>query len=212
LKAFEVKTALENLLDENAQGRYNVIGVRNRKNDAYDILKCPQVTVYYKSGQFPKNSSGVNGPYNHDIMFQIDILVGAVSETDISVLQNPDSTPEQIAIALSNSSNAQADADQKTDDLLGLIFDIIMQPQHRTLGTSENADRWIENIQKYPPQEIGEIVIIAATMSLSANATEFTTEEIGVPGNAIHHHIGLTADVSGEAPDGQGVEVFAPKP
>jgi hypothetical protein len=212
MKAFLVKRSLINLLAAASQGRYNVIGVTSRKTDAEDIREIPQVTVTYRQGRFDESSSSVNGPYQHEATIRIAILAGAVASMDLAAINAPGATPEQIAAALAASSNATYDADAKAEATIDIIFDTIMQPMNRDLGTDENAGRWIPDIQKDDPRVRGEIVIVPVVITLTYQVTEITTQEVGTPGNSLHHNIGLSADVSGEVPEGQGVQVFVPRP
>lgn len=182
LKAFELKDAIIRLLEENAGGRYTVNNPQNRKSDAHNIFNRPTVTVYYAEGNFDKSKSSVNSPYHHDPVFNIHILAGGKSKVNLDVLQNPAATDSQLAEALSNATNASMEVDAKIDDLLSVLYDIIMSPQNRNLGTDGNTNRWIDKISKGTPEPIGAIVTETATITLQAQCSETVTGEIGTPG------------------------------
>jgi len=185
MKAFELKKSIEELLDQHANGRYNVVSPQNRKSDAEDIFKCPTVTVYYAEGSFDKSKSSVNSPYHHDTSFNIHVLAGAKVKINLAVLNNPAATPEQLAEALASAGNASMEVDAKIDDLLSALYDIIMRPQNRSLGTDYNANRWVGKISKRNPEPIGAIVTGVATITLSAQCSEEVSGEEGIPGNTI---------------------------
>jgi hypothetical protein len=145
-------------------------------------LQTPQVTVYYASGDFGKKSS-VNNPYDHNCTYRIDVLVGSTAKVDLSVLQNPASTPAQMAAALGDSHAASVLSDEKTEAVLSALFDIIMSPVNRNLGTDYNTNRWIDGFEKKNPQSLGAIVIQSASITLSARCVEEVSGETGVSGN-----------------------------
>ena len=185
MKAFELKKSIEELLDQHANGRYNVVSPQNRKSDAESIFQKPQVTVYYAEGSFDKSKSSVNSPYHHDTSFNIHILAGAKVKINLAVLNNPAATPEQLAEALNSAGNASMEVDAKIDTLLSALYDIIMRPQNRNLGTDYNTNRWVSKISKRNPEPIGAIVTCVATITLSAQCVEEVTGEEGIPGNTI---------------------------
>jgi hypothetical protein len=210
LAAFTVKNSLVNLLAAAANGRYEVSGAKNRKADALDIRNTPQVTVSYKSGQFPRSSSSINGPYQHEASISIDILVAAEAEADLAAIKNPDAETADIAAALAAKQDAETLADQKADEAMSLLFDIIMRPQNNKLGMEYDVDRWIAELRKSDPSALGDLVVLAAGFTLTVQVPEYTTGEEGVPGTGITHNIGLTADVEGTHTDGEGVIVAKP--
>jgi len=185
MKAFELKKSIEELLDQHANGRYNVVTPQNRKSDAESIFQKPQVTVYYAEGNFDKSKSSVNSPYHHDPSFNIHILAGAKVKINLAVLNNPAAAPEQLAEALNSAGNASMEVDAKIDDLLSALYDIIMRPQNRNLGTDYNTNRWVSKISKRSPEPIGAIITGVATITLSAQCVEEVSGEEGTPGNTI---------------------------
>jgi hypothetical protein len=211
MKAFEIKEHLIELLASSACGRYNTLGTTNRKTDAEDVSITPQITVVYAQGNFDKSSSSVNGPYQHEVTLEIRVLCGATSRANLDILKNPAATPEEIAAALADKSNAVADADKLADETISLLFDIIMRPRNRDLGAGENADRWIESIKKFDAVDKGDIVLVPAILTLTFHATEYTTEEEGSPGEEILHGASVSTDPV-EIPEEQGVMIAAPKP
>ena len=180
MEAFLLKNSIADLLEKNAKGRYEVITPQRRKSDAENILAMPEVTVFFAEGSIDRKSSG-NSPYDHDVTFNIHIAVGAKARVNLAVLQNPAATPEQFAAALAESTSANLIVDEKLDELLSVLFDIIMRPEHRNLGVDYFTNRWVRNMKKQNPENIGSIVIGTASITMTARCYETVTGEVGVP-------------------------------
>jgi hypothetical protein len=210
MRAIDVKNSLVSLLDAHAAGRFVVTGLKDRRTDAKKIVGMPQVTVYYKSGQFPRNKSSINGPYQHEASLQIEILVGAKAEMDLTAIREG-GTPEEIMIALAGKIDAEKIADQKMDETFGVLFDIIMRPQNRTLGMADDPDRWITDFTKGDPAATGAIVVLAAVFTMSYRSREEVTEEVGTLGTAISSRIGISGDTAGSFTEGESAYVKASK-
>ena len=185
MEAFKLKDAIIKLLEENANGRYTVVSPQNRKSDAEDIFKCPTVTVYYAEVSFDKSKSSVNSPYHHDVTFNIHLSAAAKATVNLKVLKDENATPAQYAVALAEADSASMLLDAKVDNLLSVLFDIIMRPQHRNLGTDYVTNRWLSSMKKYNPNAMGAIVTCVATITLTAQCVEEVTGEEGIPGNTI---------------------------
>lgn len=196
-----IKDALDILLETAAAGRYAVLGTRNRSHDAEVVHSRSQVTTYYQSGDFPKSSGSIPGPFRHDMTFKIDLLVSGAARCDLSILNNPDASETEISAALAASTNATAEADAAIDTLVSLVWDIIMRPENRKLGLSYDPQRWITGFNKNDPSQKGALVLMSGSLTMAATAMESVTGEVGVPGASIETNIRLTADVTGETID-----------
>ena len=188
--AFKLKACIEDLLDQHSGDRFVVVGPY-RKADAENIFKKPTVLVFYSEGSFDKSKSSVNSPYHHDASFNIHLSVAAKATSNLAVLQNPEAKPEQYAIALAASNDAVALADAKTDELIAIVYDIIMRPEHRKLGFDDITSRWVPQINKYQPSSIGAIVTSGATITLKAQTAEKVTSAITTLGETIDTVIDL---------------------
>ena len=182
MEAFKLKASIETFLTQYADSKYIVLSPQNRKSDAQNIFDMPQVTVFYSEGSFDKSKSSINSPYHHDCNFNIWVAVAAKSTVNLSVLQNPNATTAQYAAALADAGNASQITDEKADKLLGFLFDIIMRPENRKLGTDYITNRWITRISKNQPASMGAIVTITASISLTASCVEEVGSEEGIPG------------------------------
>jgi hypothetical protein len=207
IAAFAVKAALLDLLEKSAAGRYQVAGVQKRKLDAEDVRTLPLVTVYYERGNFPEHKSSINGPYQHEAAFRVDIVTAAVAEMDLTPIISG-GPPEQIAAALAAKTDAEAIADAKAEETAGILFDIIMRPENRDFGLDYNPGRWITGYTKGNPQTSGAIVILAGYFTITCQVPEYTTQETGRPGTTVSHRLDLSPDTGGDAKE--GVTVDAP--
>jgi hypothetical protein len=181
MKAYELKLAIENLLEQHSKRQYVVVDAQRRKSDAENIFTMPQVTVLYAKGNFDKSKSSVDSPYHHDASFNVHILVAAKATVNLAVLQNPAATNEQLASAIAESGNVIREVDAKLDCLIDVLYDIIMRPEHRKLGCDYNPSRWVPEINKHNPEREGAIIMGAATLTLVAQCSEEVSGEIGVP-------------------------------
>jgi hypothetical protein len=208
-EAFAVKNSLITLLSESARGRFTVTGLSDRKTDSGALLETPRVTVEYESGRFPEHLSSVNGPYQHEASVNVVIQAAAMSEMDLTPLKNG-GTPEEVLAAFSGREDAYAKVDKIIDETAALVFDIIMRPMNRNLGMDYDAGRWISDFRKGQPSDLGDTVVRAGVFTLTCQVPEYTTEEAGVPGDALYHNIGLSPDTKGSFAEGEGVNVKAP--
>ena len=181
MEALRLKKSIEKLLDGHTNGRYLVNNPQRRKTDAESIFLMPQVTVFYAAGDFNKSKSSVNGPYHQDASFNIHVSAGTKTKVNLAVLRDLASTPEQLASAIAETDNAMMLLDEKIDDLLSLLFDIIMRPENRNLGADYITNRWVSRISKHDPEPMGAIITGAATITLTAQCSEEVTSEEGVP-------------------------------
>ena len=202
MKAFELKQSIEDLLEQNADGQFAVVSPR-RKSDAQNIFAMPQVTVYYSEGSFDKGKSSVNSPYHHDVTFRIYATVAAKATVNLAVLQNPASTSKEYAEALAAAGNASVLVDEKTDALLSVLYDIIMRPEHRNLGTDYITGRWVTQVKKFNPEPMGAVVTEAASITLTAQCEEEVTSAVGKPGECIE----TIVNPEGESRQGVRVDV-----
>jgi hypothetical protein len=196
-----IKNALDTLLESASAGRFSVLGVAKRSHDAENVLDLPKVTSYYANGEFPKSKGSVGGPFGHDVTIKIDLLATAAAHADLSVLNDPNAAPEELAAALAASTDAVAEADAALDALVAIIWDVIMRPENRNLGLAYNPQRWVTGFQKNDPTPKGALVLISGTLTMTATALEYPTSEVGVPGASIDTTTPITADVTGATLD-----------
>jgi hypothetical protein len=121
----------------------------------------------------------------HNITMAIDLTVSKAAEGDLSTITNPASTPAQVAAALAVFQEASALADDSLDELIEIVYQIIMDGRNVDLqlpsGTISN--RWIDQVRKDDPIPRGEYVILTGSMQLTCGASEAVPGDIGIPGD-----------------------------
>jgi hypothetical protein len=204
-----IKTALTNLLGAQAAGRYTVEGYQRQSHSAEEILNnLRHVSVYYVSGAFPENESALEqGPYDHEMTFRVELLLSADSKADLTALTNANATAAQYAAALAASLPASANADSIFDELVDIVWNILIDTPNRDLGLAQYTieRRWIRNVQKEHPLPRGEYMVLAGTMDYVCRAIE-KTGAVGVVitpagAHALDASIGETADITGQTQD-----------
>lgn len=201
-----IKAALSSLLAANAAGRFFVEGFQRQSHAAEEMVGTHRhVTVFYRSGQLPKGSSGwLAGPYKHAMTFQIELILSAPATVDLRVLQNPGATPQELMSALAAQQAAARNADAQWDELADFVWNILMDARNASLGltTLGIADRWVGNVQKENPAPMGEYVLLSGTMDYTCTAVERAAGAVGIPaGTAVDVTLTETADITGAATD-----------
>lgn len=173
------KLALLKLLGDAAGGRYRVIGYQKQSKSAHADHKLVQ--VYYSEGTFPKNAGRYHGEKAHDITLEIDLTVSAHADADIATLQSETATAVQRAAALAGVKFAAENADTELDELIDVIYQIVMDARNDGLGLDKGviASRWIDRIQKDTTIEHGGLVVKTASMKYTCRVSEDMPGDIG---------------------------------
>lgn len=205
-----IKDEIVALLGAAAAGRFRVIGYANDAVDATEIRGSNRsVQVYNASGDFSKKSGGLAGPVQHDVTVRIECMASAVAKVDLLALEDPTSTAGEIAAALAAMQNASALADDAIDELIDIVFQIVMDARNRDIGhSSPTANRWISDWRKSAPLPRGEHVTIAAQMDLTYRIDESVDGDPGVSPtahDAVDTSITVTNDETGTTQPGAGV-------
>jgi hypothetical protein len=207
-----IKTALTNLLGAQAAGRYTVEGFQRQSHSAEEILgNLRHVTVYYHTGNFPEDALE-QGPFDHEMTFHVGLLLSADSKADLSTLLNPNATSGQYAAALAASLPASANADSLFDELVDIVWNILIDTPNRDLGLPQFTieKRGIRRIAKEAIVFRGEYVVIGGTMDYVCRIIERAPGVAPTPagGHALDATINETADVTGatQDPAQQGVK------
>jgi hypothetical protein len=176
-----VKTAIQDLLDTQAAGRFRVIGKQVMSKSADEIKDNDRlVQVYYSDGSFPK-SGRLHGPKTHDIVIEIDMSASAGAAGDLSILDNPLATAIQKAAAIAAIREASEIADTKIDELIDAVYNILMDARYEGLLLDKGtiSSRWIDRIQKDTLLERGEFVVKTANMKYTCRVQEIVSGDIG---------------------------------
>lgn len=205
-----IKAEIVALLSAAAAGRYRVIGNHEDAVDASRLAGADRsVQVFNASGEFSKKSGGLAGPVQHDLTVRVELMASAKASADLSVLEDPDSTAGEIAAALASVQTASALADDEIDELIDIVFQVLMDARNRDVGHSTPvANRWISDWRKSAPMVRGEHVAIGAQMDLTYRIDEDVAGDPGVTpttGEAVDTSITVTNDETGTTQPGAGV-------
>lgn len=204
-----IKDAIIDILEKNSKNCFVVNGHQRQTSGATEHEGfTPLVTVYYASGEFPKNSSSLSGDVQHECTYRIELIVATSARADLSTLNDPNADNEAKANALETSQKAGAVADAKLDELADLVYQILMAPANKNLGLPKFprilSSRWIERIQKDEPGEQGELIVLTASLWYTLQVLENVVSEIPkVPASgSVQQSIDITIDGDEDAKAG----------
>jgi hypothetical protein len=202
-----VKDAIIDLLAVKAAGRYRTIGHQKQEQSAKEVKDSNRsVQVYFSNGDFPKSGGSLTGPFKFDITYRIDLTVAKAAVGDLAVIQNPASTPAQLATALSNIQEATALADESLDELYEIVFQILEDAEQvefgLELGTVSN--RWISNLDKHEPTERGSLVVLTGIMQLTCSVVEYVIGDQGVDIDDPYYDVEVISNDQNGVPDPEG--------
>jgi len=178
-----VKNAIVQLLGDNAQSRFQVIGYQRQGKGASETLGINQfVQVYYSGGSFPKSAGRRTGTKTHDIKMNINLTTSAKAQGDLSVLDDPGATIQAKAAALLAVREAAEIADNQMDALIKAVFQILLDARNDGigLGVGEVSSRWIDAIQKDTMIDRGDLIVKTANFEYSCRVQEDVFGDIGV--------------------------------
>lgn len=170
------RKALIQLLGDNTDGDFSVIGYKKQQQGAQQVLdNSRSVQVYTEGGKFDIESSPVDGPYKYGMMMIIEITASKAAKADLSVINSPSSPPETIAAAMGNIQHAAELARESAEECYEKVFGIIMDSRHKAFGDDDDTlvdQRMIDEFKISQPSPVGSLVVV----SLIAKLT-FDTEE-----------------------------------
>lgn len=202
-----VKTAIQDLLDAQAAGRFRVIGRQVMSKSADEIKDNDRlVQVYFSDGSFPKSAGRLHGSKTHDVTIEIDLSASSGATGDLSILDNPLATAIQKAAAIAAIREATDTADTKIDELIDAVYNILMDARHEGLLLPKGtiSSRWIDRIQKDTLLERGEFVVKTANMKYTCRVQEYVSGDIGNTPNTIE----IYSDVPNDGDTGTGVNTL----
>jgi hypothetical protein len=199
-----VKTAIVNLLGVSAAGRYRTIGYQKQAESAEGILDSNRtVQVFYSEGKFPKSAGSLNGPVAHEVTILIQLAVAKSAGCDLSVIEDENSTPAQIAAAIAAMQPAAELADESLDELVDVVYQVLMDAAIDLSLIAPISNKWIESIRKDQPLPRGDLVVLTGEMMLTFRVTEELTGAALTPGQSIDTEVEFDEDETGKA----GVDV-----
>lgn len=178
-----IQQALIDTLGAAAAGRFRVTGYRGQGHDAKEVKGDKRMAqIYYSSGEFPKSKGRQTGDTQHVITYNVDFSVSAAAKADLTVLNNPGSTPAQIQAALTASTDAAFEADVLLDELAEFTYQILMDGLNFDLGLSVGtmSSRWVDRFVKGAPQQHGSLVVLTGQIQYSCQTAEIMSGDTGV--------------------------------
>jgi len=199
-----VRDAIENTLNTDAAGRYQVIGHQVQGSSAEERA-VPTVAVFYGSGEFPQSGGSIADANKHDATFRLEFTATAPSKGDLATLQNDAATPAELAAALATFQNAAWEVDRVVDQLFSDVYGVIMSALNETFGLAIGAvsSRWIGQISKDNPVPKGEVVMLTGSAVLTCTMEEQVLGEVGTPANEFD----TVVDIDGDDVEQTGVRV-----
>lgn len=181
----QIKKNIINVLTQNAIDRFRISSYQPQSEQAEDnLLNNRLVSVYVREIAIPRNASSETD-FTFDVTFQIDFTVSAAADGDLSALDNPGATAEEIAAALATLKAAESIADDSIDELFFIVFSILMDARNRDLDTDDVGNRFIDDFNKHDPIRQGSLVMTSGTSRFNIRCSEETPGDDGVPGNII---------------------------
>ena len=170
-----IKQALITTLGDDAADRYRVVGYQKQTEDAADFKDEDRVVqLFYSAGQFPKSASSLNGPFQHQMTFRVELSVAKAAEVDVATLTNPASTDVQRALAMQCFMESSALADAAWDEMAGIVFQVLTDARNIDFGLGKGvlSKRWADQLKKDEPVTDGEFAIITGSMMFTCQAEE----------------------------------------
>jgi len=213
-----LKTSIiNNVLVPAESGRYITIGHQKHRDSAEKINANRQVTVYYSEGEFSKSHGQSYGDVSHETTFLIELAVATPAMVDLSTLTSETATENEKAKALRQLSEAGAEGDRQMDDLIDVVYQVLMDARNEQFGLNPPADRpnlklvagrWVDQIRKDSPEPDGEFLVITASMRLTCRIEEtITGEDLRAFGNKVFD---ANIDLVGDDVEKTGVQVTTP--
>jgi hypothetical protein len=203
---FEIaKANVEAILVSAADGRFRVVGHAGQSRSAAEVKNHNRsVQVYFSRSLFDRgNNRNMTGPYNHDVTLKIELTASSATKMDLSILNDSGATAVQMALALEEYQEASHLADASLDELLGIVWGILMDSRNYDLGFSvgQIANRWIPRFVKDDPLNRGSLVVISGAMDIEFRVSEDVVGDTPVVGGDFD----ITIDIEGDGVEQTGV-------
>lgn len=178
-----IKTNIITLLAAAAAGRYDTLQAPRQKQGSEDINRLKKVIVYLSTDDFLSNKGTTNGELQSSPTYKILLQVSANS----TYADGAD--PSSLV-------DAEILADNQIDELIEIVFQIIMDARNMDLGMAigQVNNRYIKNVTKGDPARDGDTVTVVASMDLSLNTPEDVLGETGTVGTTVKSSLDISGD------------------
>jgi len=181
--AFQIirDSVMDNILIPGEQDQFRTVGHPLPLEGSEALLKNKRaVAFYYAEGDLTGGQE--YEPY-HDMIFYLELMVAANAQADLKVLEKefPEALQnEAYSIALSNMQAAEYLADRLMDDLIAIVYQLVMKAENDELAIDRIEpssgvrvhNRLITKIEKFPPESPGEQTVMKALLTLKCQAEE----------------------------------------
>lgn len=200
------ESLINNVLGPAAREKFNVVGYQRQTKNANDTTGIKRTAqIFFASSDFLKSAGRLNGPTQNDITFRVELTVSSAAKGDLSVINNPGSTPEQITAAISVFQEASYLVDISFDEFIDEVYQILMSGVNYDLGLEKGviSNRWISSAEKDQPEPRGDLVTLTGSMILTCRTSEEVPSQEFTPGT-VHE---TTIDINGDDVQKTGIEV-----
>ena len=205
-----LKANLICILGDAEFGRYRTVGYQHQGSGAEEFTGLKRrVQVVVGSGDFPKSKSGMSSYTQHDLDFGIELTVSSNSVGDLSVLNDENATESELLTALDRFQDASEIADNSFDELVEIVYQILMDGNNIYIGTTGLphivSSRWSGGWSKDKPMNFGKQVVITGTIQFTCQTEEEITGDTGT--SAGDGPFNQTLDLDGDDNEKTGATV-----
>jgi hypothetical protein len=177
LLAHQAKDSLLTLLDDNSNGLFNVIGCKPTSFHENQSL-IPIVIATVSEGDFLEKGNVRNQSHcQHECQIRIRIIASSEAGIDLTIINNENSTSEQILDAIYRSTKAEINARNLLEETLCSVYNIVNDVKYYNLGMAEGTITK-KKIGKYQfPEKLdtGSLVTVSGIIFLNITTNEKIT-------------------------------------
>ncbi len=197
MKFRQAKANIIGILGSNSKGCFRTVGHQSQTKDAAQhVGNDNSVTVFVNNGDFPETSDSRTSNTQHEVKFRVELTVAADVEGDLSILSDANAMAAERAQALANFKEAGEVADDRFDELVENVYQILMDASNYDLGFPRGtiANRRVGGWQKDQTVPQGELVVLTGAIFLTARMEETVLGVSSVAGTDIDTTIDLKDD------------------
>lgn len=184
--------------DESGNPLYFVVGssLQMRNPEAIKLQGTQMVQCFITGGTMPQNGKT---SHTSDITVKstarIAITVVTTAKLDLSVLDDPLSTPEQISTAIAGTIDAEDEADTVFDNIVSHLFNNVMGADGEYFGREDNiysiSNRWGDDWQKGSTEKKGSTIVLHGYFDIDFNSDEIPNGDEPTPGGVLDGKINI---------------------
>lgn len=170
-----VRDAIGTLLSTAGAGYFRVVEGQKQSFSSDEFTGTDRtVQVFYSDGDYEGSMQRINA---HDCTFKIEYYVSSPCKADLSVLDDPASTPAQLQAAIAGKQAAFFLVDRAMDELRRITTQIILSPAQKSFGLARHtvSKRWLTGFRKTQVFTHGRLVQLNATENLTCRVSEALT-------------------------------------